>query len=65
MFDLVTLPSCNNVVMSLNPKFHKAKAFLGIRFFILSSPAPAVLSNPIPCPPSPMPNESPSEPPRS
>ena len=51
--------------MSLNPKFHKAKAFLGIRFFILSSPSPAVLSNPIPWPPSPMPKESPSEPPRS
>ena len=51
--------------MSLNPKFHKAKAFLGIRFFILSSPSPAVLSNPIPWPPSPMPNESPSELPRS
>ncbi len=51
--------------MSLNPKFHNAKAFLGIRFLILSSPVPAVLSNPIPCPPSPIPNESPSEPPRS
>ena len=50
--------------MSLNPIFHKAKAFLGILFLILSSPLPAVLFNPIPCPPSPIPSESPSEPPK-
>ena len=42
---------------------HKAKAFLGIRFLILSAPVPAVLFSPIPIPPSPIPNESPSEPP--
>ena len=28
--DLVTLPSWSNVVISLNPKFHNAKAFLGM-----------------------------------
>ena len=65
IFDLVTLPSCNKVFISLNPKFHKAKAFLGIRFLILSAPVPAVLFSPIPIPPSPIPNESPSEPPKS
>ena len=63
--DLVTRPSCNNVFISLNPKFHNARAFLGIRFFILSFPTPAVLLNPIPFPPSPIPNDSPSDPPKS
>jgi len=53
------------VLISLNPKFQSAREFLGIRFLILSSPTPAVLFGPSPSPPSPIPSESPSEPPKS
>ena len=65
MFDLLILPSCIKVWISLAPKFQRPGEFLGILFLILLSPTPGVLFLPTPDPPSPIPNDNPSLPPKS
>ena len=58
-------PSWRRVFISFAPKFQSPGAFLGIRFLIFEVPKPEFLFLPIPCPPSPIPRERPSELPRS